>query len=360
MPAVSPSSFFLLHNRKYPALDGLRALATLMIFNVHFFAQYAERNYFLDPGSLGFQVVRTIHSGSLGVDILFLLSGCLTYVSLARHGRMPVWTFVGQRLKRLLPVILAVNLPALCWGADAVDWRQLVDNVFFLKLFPGTTMVNYITWALIFEMWFYLFFCAVFILPARWAFSRSWAYFGLVCVAVTADIFFFRVHGVFYDPRFLSFLAGIALGKLMGEDRFHPALDRMARWTWLPALAAVFGMCWMWSADWFNPVVGASLPARTAFHLLFALAVSAFFWRLLRRGAVTAVFSATALRVVGVVSFSLFMTHAQWALPISGGLLGGVSSFAGVVLAWAVSFSVSAALAMLLFAFLERPYFVKP
>lgn len=354
------NSFFLLDNRRYPSLDGLRAVATVMIFNVHFFAQFNEPNYFLNPGSLAFQMIRTFHSGSLGVDILFLLSGCLTYLSFSRNVRIPVHTFMAHRFKRLLPVILVVNLPALCWGADSVGWRQLVDNIFFFKFFPETTLVSYITWALVYEMWFYVFFCAVFILPQRWAFSRGWAYFWTVNALLLANILYFNTLSPYNDPRFLDFMVGILLTRLLLDTRLHGWLDRLASLLWLPGALAVLFACWLWSTDSFHAVMASSPPSRLGFHLLFAAATATLFWRLLRPGAATTLLSFAPLRVVGVVSYSLFMTHAQWGLPISNGLLGGIASFPGVLASWSVSFGVSLLLATLLFTLLERPYFVKP
>lgn len=354
------NSFFLLDKRRYPALDGLRAVATVMIFNVHFFAQFSESNYFLDSGSFGFQMIRTFHSGSLGVDILFLLSGCLTYLSFSRNHSIPVHTFMAHRFKRLLPVILVVNLPALCWGVDSVHWRQLVDNIFFFKFFPETTLVSYITWALIYEMWFYVFFCAVFILPQRWAFSRGWTYFWIVNALLVANTLHFNTLRPYNDPRFFDFMVGILLTRLLLDTRLHGWLDRLSSLLWLPGAMAILAACWLWSTDSFHAVMASSQPSRLGFHLLFAAATAALFWRLLRPGTATTLLSFAPLRVIGVVSYSLFMTHAQWGLPISKGFYGSISSFPGVFAAWSVSFGVSLLLAALLFTLLERPYFVKP
>lgn len=104
---------------------------------------------------------------------------------------------------------MLVNLPALCWGTNTVGWRQLVDNIFLFKLFPETTLITYITWALVYEMWFYLFFSVVFILPSRWNFSRSLAFFWAVSLALTLNVLFSRRFDALCDPRFLNFMVGI-------------------------------------------------------------------------------------------------------------------------------------------------------
>lgn len=354
-------SLFLLDDRRYPSLDGLRALATLMIFNVHFFAQYAEVHYFLDPASLAYQVVRTLHSGSLGVDILFLLSGFLTHLSaLSKNGPGPL-AFLFHRLKRLLPVILAVNLPALCWGTDAVPFAQAVDNIFLLKVFPQTTLVNYVTWALVYEIWFYVFYALVFLFPRRFALGRwRWTWFGPLCAAYLANVMFFHRLGFLSDPRFCDFPMGIALAMLVQTPGPRATLDRLTRLVWPVALAAIVLACWVWSTPYFLKDLSPSVPRRLGFHLAFALATSIVLWRLLRPGLLSTVLSVKAVRVVGVVSFSLFMIHAQWALPISNMVLGRASSFPGLLAAWGAAFCLSALLAATLFTLLERPYFRRP
>jgi len=155
-------------------------------------------------------------------------------------------------------------------------------------------------------------------------------------------------------------MVGILLTRLLLDMRRHGWLDRLASLLWLPGALAILAACWLWSTDSFHAVMGSSPPFRLGFHLLLAAATAALFWRLLRPGAATAFLSFAPLRVIGVVSYSLFMTHAQWGLPISAGFYGSIASFPGVLAAWSVSFGVSLLLATLLFTLLERPYFVKP
>lgn len=330
-----------------------------MIFNVHFFAQYAEKKYFLQHESLGFQLMRTLHSGSLGVDILFLLSGYLTYASLAKRSQ----TFPGfmiLRFRRLFPVILAVNLPALCWGVGEVGWRQLVDNVFFLKLFPETTLVNYITWALIYEMWFYIYFGLVFIVPRRWSFVRSWPFFWLLCTAFILNTLFLKRFGMLCDPRTGGFLFGILLAKIPENSRSGILLSRVAGWTWQACLCVMVLMCWLWSTRAFQDVMASSVLARVGYFGGFDAATALLFWRLLKPGAVTSLLASKPLRVLGVVSYSLFMTHAQWGLPISSILFGKPTGFLAMAAGWGSTLGVCTLLAVTLYAFLERPYYLKP
>ena len=84
-----------------PALDGLRAVAVLLVMGHH-------TGKLLLPGTgLG---RRLLPGGFLGVDVFFVLSGFLiTALLLERRGeRSPVGAFYGRRALRLMPAVLAL------------------------------------------------------------------------------------------------------------------------------------------------------------------------------------------------------------------------------------------------------------
>ena len=100
-PATLPSGGRTLDYR--PHLDGLRAIAVLMVFVFH-----------ASPSALG--------GGFIGVDIFFVLSGYLITLILLEH-RSPsaLVPFYQRRMKRLLPaalvLLLAVAVRESIWGA---------------------------------------------------------------------------------------------------------------------------------------------------------------------------------------------------------------------------------------------------
>ena len=101
-----------------PHLDGLRAIAVLMVFVFH-----AAR-----PALSG---------GFIGVDIFFVLSGYLiTRILLREHtstGRISVARFYARRARRLLPavliVVIAVTLREAVWGNITERAARLTDAV---------------------------------------------------------------------------------------------------------------------------------------------------------------------------------------------------------------------------------------
>lgn len=350
-----------LAGKRYHALDGLRGLAALMIFNTHFLAQYADRNYFLPPDSLPWHAARTLHSGLVGVDIFFMLSGLLTYLSI-RHKRPAPTAFVLSRYRRLLPVIAAVGVPALCFGVASVSTRQIVDNIFFLKLFPETTFVNPVTWALTYEMYFYLLVLVWFLLLGRLPFFRGPGPFLALCGLLAANVVFLRRFGVYSDIRFLGFFYGIGIGMLLSSPAGQRLLARLPWRAWPVFLGGVLACSFVWGYGptqrriftgwWLNFGFYTTLDLSIAGLLLCLLAMEAAGRR--------SVWGARPMRLLGIVSYSLFMCHAPWGLPLGRALsVTDASGWGSLAWVYAVSLAASLALSVFLFAFLERPYFTR-
>ena len=96
---------------RYRGLDGLRALAVLLVMAFH-----------LLPGP--------VPGGYLGVDVFFVISGFLITGLLLRErdatGRIHLGSFWGRRARRLLPA-LALVLLACCAAALALGGDRLLD-----------------------------------------------------------------------------------------------------------------------------------------------------------------------------------------------------------------------------------------
>nr|WP_279343293.1 acyltransferase [Fundidesulfovibrio terrae] len=372
---------FALAARAVPGLDGLRGLACLMIFNVHFFAQFADASYFTGSGTPLHSLIHAVHSGSHGVDVFFVVSGYLIYGSLARK-RPTLSRFILERYKRLLPVVLAVNIPALYWVN--ADWKMIVDNVFFLDLF-GAKLVTFVSWALVYEMYFYLL-CGVWLIVLGCGKNgppwRSWT---LLAGLYVANSLYFHVNTVLSDWRFMGFFVGIGLGMLRADPRGSKAFGKIPPGFW-PVGLAVLGLgCWLWSRDFTGTLSAVSPALALAYFTAFDLAVAMLVASLVNaaqaarpssapgdaagngpgrdvpgpRSRGGGVFTCTPMRMVGAVSYSLFLLHTQWGLPLANTLFGRPASLAGLGLHYGLSLGVSFALAAFLYMHLEKFYFTR-
>ncbi len=114
--------------RRIPELDGLRAIAILLVIGCHY-APIAN--------SLG----RWPAFGWVGVDLFFALSGYLITTILLgmRHKPQPYRTFYARRFARIFPPYFAVIafITALSVGRhlDVLNLREVFKQVFFLEAF---------------------------------------------------------------------------------------------------------------------------------------------------------------------------------------------------------------------------------
>lgn len=381
--SLSGQDPFALAGRAVPGLDGLRGLACLMIFNVHFFAQYSQQNYFIAPEGFLYEVLRALHSGSHGVDVFFVVSGFLIYGSLTRK-RPGLAQFLLERYKRLLPVVLVINIPALYWMN--ASWKEVADNLLFLDFF-GSRLVTFVSWALVYEMYFYLL-CGVWLIVLRRftcpedAKRPPWLSWALLTGLFIANCLYFRVTPILSDWRFAGFFVGIALAMLRADPRGRKLFAMIPPGIWPLGLGVLALGCWLWSRD-FVGTLSALSPALAlgyffAFDLCVALLVASFVnARTAQSDAKAPVSSGDAalspasrtasggffawgpLRCLGAVSYSLFMLHTQWGLPLANSLFGTPASPAGLTLHYALSLGLSFALAAFLYMHLERFYFTR-
>ena len=123
----------------YPALDGLRALAILMVFHFHYAAPYR---------SIGSPIA---HWGWIGVDLFFVLSGFLiTGILYDSRGRKHAYRdFMGRRMLRIFPLYYAVWLfflisgPLFHWIWPVAGWMwPLYLGNFARFLHPGNLQLN--------------------------------------------------------------------------------------------------------------------------------------------------------------------------------------------------------------------------
>lgn len=331
-----------------------------------------------------------LRGGWLGVDVFFVLSGFLI-TSLLLHerhawGRIDLPGFWLARARRLLPtlvlMLLSASVVAAVWApasrrvADAWDilsaflyvanWRLLLsDDQYFSSLSMPSPVVH--TWSLAIEEQFYLAFPILLIVLLAIA-ARAKRPHRIVAglLAVLAALSVWRMGAlyvpgadpsrVYYgtDTRAFELLIGAVFalllhGRAFGDrtrdrDRLAPAIDRIARWTAVPALALL--------AIGFIALDDASpVPFRGGLAVLCVVTIAPIIAGASLTGSRVQRFLASEpLRRTGVLSYALYVWHWPVIVFLSDGRLDLPAIPRGVL-----ELLVSVALAYLTHRFVEQP-----
>lgn len=354
-PTAPPSS----SSRKFhiPSLDGLRAIAFLLVFTAH--------------SGLG----HIIPGGSFGVTIFFFMSGYLITTLLRkeyeRRGAINFRRFYLRRWLRILPplylvlglALLAVALGWLPQSLEQLDPGALIAQIFHFsnywiafKGYDGQILGTDVLWALAVEEQFYLLFPLFYALLCRLQWSskqQAWTFWGL-CLLVLAWrcvlVFGFHVPEdrtyMGLDTRMDSILFGCALAV-----HSNPALDpvhsswsnRVWKWVWLPLGLGLLAGTLLIKLPEFRDTARYSLQG-IALYPVFITAIRFPQWGVFR------LLNYRLLCWVGVISYGLYLTHRTIAYILLG-QWPQLPLFAHVALMFALSLGISG----LIYVGLEQP-----
>jgi peptidoglycan/LPS O-acetylase OafA/YrhL len=318
-----------------PALDGLRALAILLVFLFH--ARV--------PG---------FPAGFVGVDLFFVLSGylitSLLQQEIARAGSVSLVSFYRSRALRLWPPLLPM-LGAYLAVAPSL-WPELdpLGDVLLAGLyltdfsypwFGRPDILNH-TWSLAVEAQFYLLWPFAVTFLAR--LERRKAMTFLACLFLVATLWRWNAalggaawHFLYYcfDMR----ISGLVLGTFVAFAAFEPSRRSAGILGGVALLVlAVLAMCPLWRTPESIMLQPAVDLASAGLVAVLASRQSAF---------LTTIFSARPLVHLGLLSYSLYLWHYPIvrALRFSGDWI--VVALAGAML--------SLILAQLSYTLLESP-----
>ncbi len=351
-------------------VDGLRAVAALIVYINHAYAQVASGDTvaLASPYSLA---RITMVAGHLSVTVFIVLSGfCLALPVIANAGalRGGLKQFLTRRARRILPPYFAAL--ALCliliatiigkptgslWDVPIdVRWYTIIAHVLLLQDLFGTGGINYVFWSIAVEWQIY------FLFPALvW----GWRRFGAGTVVLATLLLGYAVRIGFDGTRIArvhpQYLGMFALGMLAAhvvssKEGSMPKLK--ARVPWGAVAAAMFCLVTALATAW-----GTGL-AEQRFYLLdlpVGLMTTALLVTASRAGGglLKRILTARPLVFIGTFSFSLYLVHApvlqllwQYALvPL------GVSREQMLVLLLSVGFVIVLGAAYLFFLGAEAP-----
>ena len=291
-------------------LDGLRGIAILLVLGHH-----------INPFG-----PRLLEGGFVGVDLFFVLSGCLiTTILLREHeqqGRLGFGAFYLRRATRLLPALFVmlggcVVYTGLTWSAAAAAQVRIdaLYAVFYLSSFVNIERplrLLTMTWSLSIEEWFYSLWplIAAGLLRLRKTSGLRPMILGLAFAVIACTTWRFYLSEIaFASFRRIYFgldarIDGLAMGALLAvalESGWSPS-RRLA--TALAALGAVVLGVAAVTADW-----------RTSTFSVFGYTVVSLASSALVLHAMRFTFRPLAfapLVYIGRISYSLYL----WMLPI--------------------------------------------
>jgi peptidoglycan/LPS O-acetylase OafA/YrhL len=305
-----------LANGAIPSLDGLRAIAVLLVFFAH--------------SGLDHMI-----PGGFGVTVFFVLSGylitTLMRIEHSRKGRIDFRSFYLRRFLRLMPPLtIVVTLAALLSAASLIDgyfsWAGLLSALFYFgnyqliaNDFNGMPGGIGVVWSLAIEEHFYLLFPPLALLLLRdGRAARSIGVISLLCAAVLAWRGWLVFHGA--SVNYLTMATdtrvdAILIGSLMALVRNpwldpEPVVPALPDWAIATVCVGVLLATVLYRDEVFRLTLRftlQSLAVAGLIHLAVARADRrAFAW-----------LGAAPLVYIGSISYTIYLSHHMILLGLA-------------------------------------------
>ena len=340
-----------------PEIDGLRALAILVVVGFHAFPT-------------------VVPSGFVGVDVFFVISGYLISTIILNdldRGDFSFVNFYLRRIRRIFPALILVLVAVYVVGwlsLFAEEFRVLGEHIFAGAAFVINVVLmrqlGYFDtaahtkpllhlWSLAVEEQFYLVWPLLLWSTTRARLSTFWPILVMCLVSFAINIILLKHRSLFYSPvsRFWelmlgSFLAFVTLNEPAAMERLRSRTLQLTRTLAVDStdLAAWVGIVFIAIAVRFASVTAfpgwwALLPTAGTCLLIFAVAKA---W--LNR----AVFSNKAVVAIGLISYPLYLWH--WPILSFISIVRGNAGSASLRL---IAVLLAFALATLTYILVEKP-----
>jgi peptidoglycan/LPS O-acetylase OafA/YrhL len=347
--------------RQILALDGLRAIAILLVIATH------TSSEFLDSGGAPTSLGRfpLVQGGWIGVDLFFVLSGFFIGGQLWKEhqaGTVSICQFVIRRGLRIWPLYFWIVAIALGFGLRPWSPAPWPDLLFLSNYFGERVVLG--GWSLSTEEQFYL--CVPVVVwigvHRRWSLlSFRWLLIGLMALECVVRAWVWSAHvglGVrdnnmeveLLYTRFHTHCDGLLAGLFVSNLFADPATRHLFSHRLIVLIVPVAAVFAIAIRHVQHAVFGYSALAVVFGALVGACAGRQTFW--------TRVFEVRVLHVIARLSFGMYLNYrfllpsfAQalnpWRLP------GSSASLASL---YALTVSASGVLAAVTFIFVERPF----
>ncbi|TSD78661.1 acyltransferase [Pseudomonas sp. KBS0710] len=343
---------------KISSLQAARGLAALAVIAFH--SLFINAKYI--PGATWLPDIFVF--GQTGVDLFFVISGFVMVLASAnKFGvRGEIFNFLKGRAIRIYPVywvyffaVLLVFLlkPGMVNSSQAGEVNLLHS---FLLLPDANLPLVMVAWSLIHEVWFYLVFAFILLLPKRWV---PLAFAAWLCAVAIASVLYTGPENPYLRTVKHEFSIEFILGALAGIA-YLKAISEPSKWRLPTGPVALFGVCLIAYAVISDLIDGSDVIQ--SISLSRAFIVGGGYTLLLLALALQESKSQWAvpgfLKSLGDMSYSLYLSHILtlslcgriWT--VFGNTDGGI---AASVLFWAISLPIVIVVGYLSYWLIERP-----
>ncbi len=346
-------------------ISSLKGIAAFLIFIFHFWGFYKAEILNI-IGESAFFV--PFQAGFLGLDLFFIFSGFLLFLSIAKEGRVSKQFFI-RRLKRLYPLAFFITiLFFLLKGPDYWQTTLGIKNLFYHLFFIQSLSID-TYWGLNPVMWFLtvevLF---IVLLPLLLSLFKTKKSFIFAILLLMFANFFYRIwvfqyfdhwdtyERIFYSEQLWGRFDQLALGTLFGVFWISPARKKIGQLVSNTALFTGFFnfLIILWIFAYLGSEFRESLFLQTFLHFFASLFFVFFLFGYLtnKNKLVKEFFAPDLFAGLGVISYSFFL----WHFP--------VISFVyktGVIVygAFFISLVLSIFLSIFSYYFIERFFYFK-
>jgi len=358
-----------------PALDGIRGVAILLVVLSHLTPTGPNARH-----GISHLIVRLSDSGTIGVDLFFVLSGFLITGILLRskNSRRYFINFYGRRALRIFPIyyfVLALVAIALFTVPALSSYQNLRSNWPYFWFYGTNILIarhgpaavegrwlglGYL-WSLAVEEHFYLFWPMIVLLCSRKTLIR-------VCVALLAIAPLFRAFSPFmWSEPIASYVLtwcrmdALVIGALLAivANDTNPA-DIVRRFRWVGLISTPLFILYI-CIRLIHPSLVHDAIARTMEGSINALFFVSLIAISLVPGVISTIMTTRTLRFFGVYSYGIYVWHGVLLNLINESLSTRRLSFGdhlwiGVIPHYVLSIAAMTVVAMLSYHLLEQPF----
>lgn len=353
---------YMIKPERLHSLDVLRGIAAFIVVLGHLFLMYPEAQRLEIPTWLRISVLRILVNGHASVILFFVLSGYVLSIPFLRGDSQPYFAYVAKRLCRIyipfaISILLAVILFSLStpptdgavskWFHQEWSWTPLtIENVIDHLVMTGITdemWLNGVMWSLVVELRISIIFP---ILIYLCNFHRLSIFMAILIYSVTAAIIILynmpmqtaeSLAGTFIITlRFVPFfMAGIFLVKY--HEKIRARLYQLTKLQVSMLIIFIISVYCMPTAIYNHKNIaflGAIISPENLNNVLKFTAdfliglASCIVIALVRNyGERIAFFNYAAMRWLGTISYSLYLTHLPLTFLLFSLLIGHLPFF---------------------------------